>query len=607
MLKGRSAAVLAVLFVVFASAPTSSPAQGVDAPERGGPAASSNLDAHAEPREAAARQDRGRSIARMLTGAKSAAALAALGLVTLAHRRRRRGHGRTGRFEKRYAGALLAVALFAFASSYNFFQWRHDHGFHVHEFFHYYLGAKYFPELGYHDLYECAAAAATEGHPDEAGRPVEIRDLRHVERRIQVIPARSLDACRGHFTPDRWETFRHDTALLQRRMTPERWARVLTDQGLNASPVWLLAGRTMAEAIPAEAGALRRYARLDLLILGIGFAAVGLAFGIEGFSLALLAWAANPLSGYGWVGDTPLRQLWFGTLLVGLSLLRRRRYGASAIFLAGSSLLRLFPIFFPIGYAARQGRRWLAERRFDPGFLHFVTIGTAAGLLLIAMSIPIAGRGVGVIGEFAAEMSSYTTLTGSNSMGWRALLTRPESETPPRLVGGELKVVEADRIAHGQRAFASRWPIYWLGVALTGILFWHALARAEDWEAACLGFVLVLVLTQAASYYMTCTVGAALLGTRRARIAMGLLATLVVWGAISLGFGDSEDGFALATVVALLLSVFTLVEMRSPADEDAFGGGPGAVARSTWGRRGQGSGQRSEPASGHEALDPDAT
>ena len=572
MLNGRSAWVFAVLLVALASGPASASAPDIDAPQGSGSSARTAVGPRGGPTAAVPGPERGREIARMLTGAKLGAALLALGLVALDHRRRRRGRARHGRFAKLHPVALLALALFAFASSYNFFQWRHDHGFHVHEFFHYYLGAKYFPELGYHDLYECAAAAATEGHADEAGRPHEIRDLRHVERRIQVIPARSLDACRARFTPARWNGFRHDTVLLKQRMTPEKWARVLTDQGLNASPVWLLVGRPLAEWVPAEPDALRRYARLDLLVLGIGFAAVGIAFGIEGFSLALLAWAANPLSGYGWVGDTPLRQLWFGTLLVGLSLLRRRRYGASAIFLAASSLTRLFPIFFPIGYAARQSRRWLEQRRFDPGFLRFVTIGTAGGLLLIALSIPVAGRGVGVIGEFAAEMSSYTTLTGSNSMGWRALLTRPESATPPRLVGGELTVVEADRIAHGQRTFASRRLVYWLGVALTGILFWRALARAEDWEAACLGFVLVLVLTQAASYYMTCTVGAALLGTRRARIAIGLLAALVAWGAISLGLGDSEDGFALATGVALLLSVFTLVEMRRPADEDAFGG-----------------------------------
>lgn len=510
--------------------------------------------------------ERGRTITRALTAAKLAAALGALGVVAFGRQLRRRG--RAGAYRRIRSGLLLLLALFAFAASYNFFAWRHDHGIHVHEFFHYYLGAKYFPELGYHALYECAVAAATEKNPGEAARPHEIRDLRHVERRIQVVPARSLEGCRARFTPERWASFGRDTAFLKQRMTPERWARVLTDQGLNASPVWLIAGHSLAEWVPTEPDALRRYARLDLVILAIGFAAVGLAFGLDGLSLAMLAWAANPLGGYGWVGDTPLRQLWFGALLVGLSLLRRGRYGAAAIFLATSSLARLFPIFFPLGYAARQARCWIAERRPAPGFVRFVLVGSASGLLLIALSIPATGRGVAVIGEFVDEMSSYSTLTGRNSMGLQALLTYSTTPVPPRLVAGQLEVLEADQITHAQRTFRSRRPIYWAGLGLMLLLYWRALSRAEDWEAACLGFVLVLVLTQAASYYMTCTVGAALLGTRRPRIAIALLGALVAWGGITLALADSADGFALATVVALLLSVYTLVEMRRPADDD---------------------------------------
>jgi len=565
-LSNRSTSLLAASIGAFALSIAAIGATAAADPSPSPTSANAAPSPAADAPQRATGSERGRSITRALIAAKLAAALGALAVVASGQRLRRRG--RAGEFRRVRSGLLLALALFAFAASYNFFAWRHDHGIHAHEFFHYYLGAKYFPELGYHGLYECAVAAATAGNPDEASRPHEIRDLRHVERRVQVVPARSLEACRARFTPERWTSFRHDTAFLKQRMTPERWARVLTDQGLNASPVWLIAGHSLAEWVPTEPDSLRLYARLDLVILSIGFAAVGLAFGLDGLSLAILAWAANPLSGYGWVGDTPLRQLWFGTLLVGLSLLRRRRHGAAAIFLATSSLTRVFPIFFPIGYATRQARRWIADRRFDPGFVRFVTVGSASGLLLIALSIPATGRGVGVIGEFVDEMSSYSTLTGRNSMGLQALLTHSTTTAPPRLIDGQLEVLEADQIAHAQRTFRSRRPIYWAGVGLMFLLYWSALSRAEDWEAACLGFVLVLVVTQAASYYMTCTVGAALLGTRRPRIAIALMGALVAWGGITLAFSDSADGFALATVVALLLSVFTLIEMRRPADDD---------------------------------------
>jgi hypothetical protein len=291
---------------------------------------------------------------------------------------------------------------------------------------------------------------------------------------------------------------------------------------------------------------------------------------LEGFCLAVITWAANPLTRYEWVGDTPLRQLWFATSLIGLCLLRRNRHAAASLFLATASLLRVFPLFFAVSLTLAQARLWLSERRLEPSFVRFVVVGTAGGLLLIALSIPVAGRGIGVVAEFAENMSSYASLKARNSMGLRALLTHTTTPTPPRLSEGQLVYVEADRTAQLQRTFESRRPFYWIGAATLLVLLWRALARAKDWEAAALGFVLVLVFTQAASYYMTCTVAAALLGTRRSRIAIGMMAALVAWGTIALALPERASGFAWSTVVALLMAVWTMLEMRRPADAEVF-------------------------------------
>lgn len=522
-------------------------------------------DPHHEVERGVARADpieRGEAIGRGLTAAKLSAAAATLALLAFGVHLRRRGRADAWRRTRRVA--LVALALFAFAASYNFFTWRHADGIHTHEFFHYYLGAKYFPEVGYYDLYECAVAAVTEGRPEAARRAHEIRDLRNIERRRRIVPETRLAGCRERFGTERWAAFRSDAMYLQSRLPPERFERILVDQGLNASPVWLLAGRTFAEWVPAEPDALRRYARLDLLLLAAGFGAVGWAFGLEGLCLAVIAWASNPLTRYEWIGDAPLRQAWFATCLIGLSLLRRRHHGAAAVFLATSALLRVFPLFYAVGYAARQLRRWLTDRIVDPRFVRFVGFGTATGVLLIALAIPVAGRGVGVVGEFADNMSSYATLKGLNSMGLRALLTHDPDPPAPRLVDGALVYLEADRMAKNRRTFSSRRPLYWAGVAVLLVMFWRALVRAEDWEAACLGFVLVLTFTQAASYYMTCTVGAALLGTRRPRIAMAMMAALVAWGTIILAFESTANAYALASAVALLLAVYTMIEIRRP-------------------------------------------
>lgn len=504
----------------------------------------------------------GEAIGRALQVVKLGTALAALGILVAGSALRRRRHA--SRTSRARTVALLLVAGLAFGASYNFFYWRHVDGIHGHEFFHYFVGARYFPELGYYHLYECAVAAATEGRPLEAQKPHEIRDLRHIERRIRVVPARSLPACRARFDEARWASFRSDVLYFEQRLPEAAWQRVLVDQGLNATPVWLLFGRSLAERVPVEPEALRLYARIDLLVLVAGFAAVGWAFGAKGLSLAVLTWGANPLVRYEWVGDAALRQLWLGSLLLGLSLLRRRRHAAAGVFMAASALLRIFPLLFATGYALREARRWTATRRLDSGFIRFAVAGTAAGLLLVALAIPVTGRGVGVIGEVAENMSSYASLKALNSMGLPALAAYTKAPPPPRLIGDRVVYLERDRMEHNRRTFAARRPLYWAGVTVLLVLLWRALPGAEDWEAACLGFVLVLALTQAASYYMTCIVGAALLGTRREGIAIATMATLAAWGAISLGLGETPGAYALSSVAALGLAVFTLLAMRRP-------------------------------------------
>ena len=90
--------------------------------------------------------------------------------------------------------------------------------FHFHEFFHYYLGGKYFRQVGYQALYDCVALAdseiAAEEHvPVRAGMPDGNR--RWVRSLDDVLSDRpydaALDHCRGEFRPKfsdaRWEQF----------------------------------------------------------------------------------------------------------------------------------------------------------------------------------------------------------------------------------------------------------------------------------------------------------------------------------------------------------------------------------------------------------------
>ena len=93
-------------------------------------------------------------------------------------------------------GALAALGVLAFVAWWNFGALHYRAGaIHHYEFFHYYIGAKYSPELGYTGLYDCVAAAEI-----ESGRAPQvairwIRDLKTNELR-RGSPALNADGSR---------------------------------------------------------------------------------------------------------------------------------------------------------------------------------------------------------------------------------------------------------------------------------------------------------------------------------------------------------------------------------------------------------------------------
>src|SRR6185369_15389521 len=111
------------------------------------------------------------------------------------------------------------------------------HGFvHTSDFYHYYIGAKYFPELGYTRLYACSAEAEIADGRVEEVRGRQMRDL----ETNALVPAAEIaahpDACPSRFSPERWENFRHDVRYFREAMGPPLWLSSQLDHGFNATP-----------------------------------------------------------------------------------------------------------------------------------------------------------------------------------------------------------------------------------------------------------------------------------------------------------------------------------------------------------------------------------
>jgi hypothetical protein len=463
--------------------------------------------------------------------------------------------------------ALATLAALALAANYNFFVWT---GLHKHELYHYYLGSKYFPELGYFRLYECSVQAlASDGQPLPAGL-TEITDLRSKRRRPAAEVLAAARPCREDFTPARWAAFQHDVGVFRRLMGEDGFTNALLDHGYNPSPVWTLVGRPLASLAPATPAGLWMLARMDLWLLVALFSAIGWAFGSEALFLAAIAWGACGHTRYQWTGGAFLRQMWLATSIAAICLAHKGRDVAAGALLTLASLERVFPVLFFAGYGLGQLRRLLRERRLERRFVRFASGAALAACVLAGAGTAVAGRGVGVWREFAANLAAMTAFTPRNGLGLEYLLAF--TKTPPAgvVVPDDPEALETVIQDTKRATLASRRWLYYAALAGFAALFvraaWADPGRLEAWEAIAMGAFLIPVLTMPASYYFGFALAAAPLATRRPRIGSALLIAVLGSSLGIAGWGTGATAFAVSSFALLVCCAWTLLELQLPVD-----------------------------------------
>jgi hypothetical protein len=142
---------------------------------------------------------------------------------------------------RRITGVVLALAVLFAGLNYAYFArvLRQPGWVQTHDSFHYTLGAKYFPEVGYEDFYDCVLLTkAARRIPAHA----KIRDLRDYSFGRVGETRRKLktgDTCKSRFTAERWDQFNADLRGLFRQT--ERAGFVppgaVGDKGYNGTPL----------------------------------------------------------------------------------------------------------------------------------------------------------------------------------------------------------------------------------------------------------------------------------------------------------------------------------------------------------------------------------
>src|SRR5688572_3895767 len=372
-----------------------------------------------------------------------------------------------------------------------------------HDQFHYYLGSKFYPELRYHLLYDCAALAELENGRGAAIETSRIRNLR--DNRMEpggVALRRAAVECPRAFSPERWQAFRSDVDYFRTRVERSAAERYLTDHGYNATPLWTAVGRLIASQTSASDRSTRLLSALDVAYLACCALLIAWAFAPEAAALATLVWGV----GQGWfyvsVGGfgSFSRFDWLLAAVAGVCLLKKQMGKWGGFALVASSLLRVFPAALFFGPGTRGLYQLVRNRRLDLE-LRRILLGSLVGLALL-VPFSILGTNGGSHGDFVRNAAKHADTPLSNYMGLRTMFSW-DAELRERLLAGtdpddQLRVWQQQRdITFGERRV---WYLL-AAAALIGLTALLSLRSSETWLITLAGVVPMFCVFELTNYF----------------------------------------------------------------------------------------------------------
>jgi hypothetical protein len=498
---------------------------------------------------APASAEAGGPIERVAT-AKLIIALAGAVLLTwggwLAWRGRPRAQGRLR------DGLLAALGIVGLLGWWNFLQFHYPSFVHPHELYHYVLGAKFFPELGYRRLYTCTAVADAADGLEERVAARRITDLESYALIDTTAILTHPERCTAHFSEERWALFREDLRWFRERVSAETWEKLQRDHGYNPTPLWGALGGALVGSRPLDDARLSTLLLIDPLLELALWGYVVWAFGWRAACVAALFWGTNLPAGFTWTGGAFLREGWLACSVIGLCLLRLGRPLPAGYLLATAALLRVFPALLLVPLAWQAIAHMGAERR--PVLAPELRRVAAGAALALATLVPLSlafGGGVPAWKEFARNIALHTTVPTINAVGLGTLVSWDADERLARLEETEADPGSAWKQARTGRAAARRPLRAALALGLLALTLWAA-RREPPWSAAALGVGLIPALLDPSSYYAGIFLVYGLLWTRRPAIGAGLC-TLSAFGWLAAA-GDRDPEQVLAWVSGAMLA-----------------------------------------------------
>ena len=375
------------------------------------------------------------------------------------------------RHPRRLTAYFSLVAVLSMWSYSNFGAFHRPYFDFVHswDMFHYYVSAKYFPELGYDGLYGAVLQADAQLPEPHLKELKWVRDPKSYE----LVKARKMRRNKRYvekFSEARWDAFIGDVAYFEDTIPSHRWKWFFRDHGYNAPPArTAVTGPIAAMLGSANDVSVLAIALIDPLLIAILIGAVFRVYGLRIASLVVIAFGTSKLASFSWIGGSFTRFDWFVLTGLGVIALRARRHFLAGALIGAAAMLRLFPAFFALGVVLRGLYLLFRTRRIEASYTQFAAGLFAAGAGLFLMSL-VAGGGLTAWTEFLQKIVRHAAGSYANHVGVLAVV--------------------GDRTA-----------LLWLARAVVVGLYLAALPRLDDVQAALLGGVLIFTFGFIAGYY----------------------------------------------------------------------------------------------------------
>jgi len=455
--------------------------------------------------------------------------------------------------------------------------------FHAWDTYHYYIGAKYFEELGYEDLYNATVVADFENGYRAPAQERWIRDLRTNELVPTETILRRAEQYKNLFSADRWQEFRHDIdyfrGVYKELLVP--WSHVKRDHGFNATPTWSFLGSAVANTGPITDSKITALVLIDFILLFIMWCIVWRTFGLEVCCVSLLFWGTSQQSSYAWTSASLLRFDWLLWSVCGICSLKQGRFFTSGFLLAYATLLRIFPgvMIGALGLKVLIDLVRKRDLRVPASAQRFALGALVALCVLLPLSTVASGRSWNVWNEFYANSAKHLESPAANALGLKSVLSYASESAWVNVIQLDVSTPNTTSITKPpetlwkearERVFERRKGLFALATVAFLVLLGLSIRHLEWWKAAVLGIGTIAFALTLSGYYYVLFLAFGFLSGEKKIVGVALCALAASTNLVFLVYSAGELSYITTSLAAIAFAALatSLFVRRATARQD---------------------------------------